>query len=76
MKKGLWTICLHPNALGEERLQSLEAFLSARPGAFPDPREAAKAAVPFGSTDALFAAAFGLVLKARKAAGRLKRNVE
>jgi hypothetical protein len=75
MKSGLWTVCLHPNEMDEDGLRSLDDFISSHRGSFPDPREAVKAAMPFGPRDALFAAAYGLALKIRQSM-MMKRNVE
>jgi len=76
MKNGLWTVCLHPNEVDGEGLRALDDFVSSRSGAFPDPREVVKAAVPFGPADAVFSVGFHLVLKLRQSAGKIKRNVE
>ena len=74
MKSGLWTICLHPNEMDEGALRTLDDFVSSRRGSFPDPREAVKAAAPFGPGDALFSAAWGLALRIKQVA--MRRNVE
>jgi predicted deacetylase len=66
MKSGLWTICIHPNELEETGLRALDEFLDAHAGSFPDPRDAAARAVPYGPTDALFAAAFRILLWTRR----------
>ena len=76
MKKGLWTICLHPNDIDEHGLRAVEAFLSSGAGLFPDPRDAAKSAVDYGPADVLFACAYAAALKARQWNRKMKRKVE
>jgi predicted deacetylase len=66
MKKGLWTICLHPNEMNENALRTLDEFLAAHEGSFPDPRDAAAGAVPYGPTDAIFAAVFSILLSMKR----------
>jgi len=58
MKKGLWTICIHPNAMDEHGLRQLKEFIAARRKSFPDPRDIVKRAGPYGLTDAAFSAVF------------------
>jgi len=67
MKSGLWTTCLHPNEMDDGAVRALGEFLAAHAGAFPDPRDAAAKSEPYGPTDAVFAAAFGVLLRARRA---------
>ncbi len=69
MKNGLWTICLHPNEMEEDAVRMLDEFLCAHKVSFPDPRDFAPRAVPFGPADALFAAAFGFLLWAKRHTG-------
>jgi len=76
MKKGLWTICLHPNDLDARGLQALDAFMSSRPGSFPDPHDVVRRAAGYGPADALFAAAYAAALQARRWGMRMKGNVE
>ena len=35
MKKGLWTICLHPNEMEESSVRMLDEFLRAHKASFP-----------------------------------------
>lgn len=74
MQHGLWTVCMHPNEMGPEEVSALEAFLSSRPGGFPDPRDAAKDAPQFGLADGLFSAAFAAALRFRQFTRKQKRN--
>jgi hypothetical protein len=76
MKRGLWTICLHPNDIDDRGLGVLEGFISSRPGSFPDPREVVSRAAPYGPWDALFAAAFGAALRTRQLIMRAGRKVK
>jgi hypothetical protein len=69
---GLWTICLHPNEMDEASLRTLDAFLCSHAGSFPDPREAAARAVPYGPGDALFAATFHAALSIKSILSRRK----
>lgn len=69
MKSGLWTICLHPNEMADNAISALDEFLSGHAGAFPDPRDAAARAVPYGPTDAVFAAAFSFLLWMKRQMG-------
>ena len=66
MKSGLWTICLHPNEMEESGLRTLDRFLAVHAASFPDPRDTAAQAVPYGPTDAFFAAAFRAVLQVKR----------
>jgi predicted deacetylase len=66
MKKGLWTICLHPNEMEESTIRALDDFLAVHTGAFPDPRDAAAGAVPYGPSDAVFAFAFNTLLSIKR----------
>ena len=72
MRSGLWTICLHPNEMDESAVRALDEFLDAHAGAFPDPRDAAAKAEPYGPIDAAFAAAFGVLLRARRVVAKRK----
>jgi hypothetical protein len=76
MKKGLWTICLHPNEIDERGLRAVEAFVSSGKGLFPDPHDAARGAVDYGPMDALFSAAYAAALQARRWGMRMRRKVE
>jgi len=76
MGRGLWTICLHPNEMDADHVRSVEDFVTARPGSFPDPRDAAAASVPFGPSDALFSAAFGLALRFRQSMRGVRNSHE
>jgi hypothetical protein len=73
MGSGLWTICLHPNEMDESAVRALDQFLDIHAGTFPDPRDAAAKAEPYGPIDAAFAAAFGILLRARRMAKRKVR---
>jgi hypothetical protein len=76
MRKGLWTICLHPNEVDEDSLSTVEAFLSSGPGLFPHPRETAKGAVDYGPLDAVFAGAYTAALRARQWSRNIGRKVK
>jgi predicted deacetylase len=65
MGSGLWTICLHPNAMQGSEIDALDRFLSSRPGGFPTVENAATRAVPFGAEEVLFRAAFTALLTAK-----------
>jgi predicted deacetylase len=69
MKKGLWTICLHPNEMEENAVRTLDEFLRAHKVTFPNPRDAAAEAVHYGPAEALFSAAFGFLLRAKRHMG-------
>lgn len=66
MRKGLWTICIHPNELDAPGLRLLEEFVATRRASFADPHEAACKAVPFGFEDAIFSAAFCAAFRVRQ----------
>jgi hypothetical protein len=72
MKKGLWTVCLHPNQMDQTAIDNLDAFISGRPGAFPDPRDAASRAVPYGPSDVVFRAAFVSALRVKRMLAKRK----
>ena len=76
MTEGLWTICLHPNDLDERGLAVLAGFLAARPGAFPDPRDAAGRAVEYRAGDALFSSFYRMALAARRRIRRREKEAE
>jgi hypothetical protein len=62
MKRGLWTICLHPNEMDTSAICTLDEFLKVHRDAFIDPRNAAAKAEQYGPGDAAFAAAFNILL--------------
>jgi hypothetical protein len=72
MKKGLWTVCLHPNQMDQSDIDNLEAFISAHREAFPDPRDAASRAVPYGPSDVIFGAAFFCALQMKRILAKRK----
>jgi Uncharacterized protein conserved in bacteria (DUF2334) len=76
MKRGLWTICLHPNDIDDRGLEVLDGFISSRRALFSDPHEAVRQAAQYGPGDALFAAAFGAALRARQLIMRAGRNMK
>jgi predicted deacetylase len=76
MRRGLWTICLHPNDLQESGLQALEAFVSSQSASFPDPHDVVKDAVSYGLRDAFFATAYTAALRARQWGPRIRGNEE
>ncbi len=69
MRKGLWTICLHPNQMEQSSVRNLDEFLRVHKTSFPDPRDAAARPVAYGPPDALFAAAFGFLLWTKRHLG-------
>jgi hypothetical protein len=72
MRSGVWTICLHPNEMDQTHIDRLDAFISERPEAFPDPRDAASWAVPYGVADVVFGAAFICALRIRQILAKRK----
>jgi predicted deacetylase len=76
VRKGLWTICLHPNEIDERDLRAVDAFVSTGARLFPDPRDSAKGAVDYGLSDAILAGAFAAALHVRRWSRKMKRKVE
>ena len=66
MKRGLWTICIHPNELDADGLRLLEDFVATRRPSFSDPHEVINRAAPYGLGDAVFSAAFVVALRVRQ----------
>jgi hypothetical protein len=73
MKAGLWTICLHPNDMGESALEAIRKFISSPGRKFPDPHDVARNAVTYGPRDALFSAGFAAALYAKQMIARAGR---
>lgn len=72
MPSGLWTICLHPNAMNEDEMGNLARFLETHAKEFADPREAASRALPYGLEDMLFESAFLTLVRMRRRMARGK----
>jgi hypothetical protein len=76
MKKGLWTICLHPSEMNPEGFRVLNDFIQNRLGSFPNPFEAVNRAVPYGLGDAIFEAALAAALRVRHLVMRTTRKAQ
>ena len=72
MPDGLWTICLHPNAMSEDEMGSLARFLETHSKEFANPREAASRSVPYGLGDRLFESVFLMLVRMRRKMARGK----
>jgi hypothetical protein len=66
MKKGLWTICIHPNNLDARSLRLLKEFVATRPSLFANPHDVVNRASSYSFMDELFSAAFRAALRARQ----------
>jgi hypothetical protein len=72
MGSGVWTVCLHPNEMDEAAVHVLDDFVTSRVASFPDPREVAAQAVPYGPGDALFSVVFQASLGIKRARSKRK----
>ena len=72
MGNGVWTICLHPNEMDEAAVHVLDDFVTSRVASFPDPREVAAQAVPYGPGDAIFSVLFQASLGIKRAMSKRK----
>jgi hypothetical protein len=66
MASGLWTICIHPNQMDSAGMGLLDAFISGHRESFPDPKDVAFRAMPYGLADAVFSAAFLAALRIKR----------
>ena len=72
MGSGVWTICLHPNEMDEAAVHALDDFVTSRVASFPDPREVAAQALPYGPGDAMFSVLFQASLGIKRAMSKRK----